>query len=60
MTRDSIDDFFNGYAAAFSHGNAEQISRLWNLPAFISAPQRSSCVSDAQAFEKNTEALCAF
>jgi len=60
MTRELVEQFFEQYAAAFSRGDVEEIGRLWMLPAFITTPNQSGCFMDADAFRKNTEALCAF
>jgi hypothetical protein len=60
MTPEAVEEFFARYAAAFSRGDTEEIGSLWKLPAFITAPERSVCFSDAAAFRANTDALCEF
>ncbi|MCA1827202.1 MAG: hypothetical protein ABR567_08425 [Myxococcales bacterium] len=60
MTRKAVQEFFAAYAEAFSHGDTEAIGQLWSLPALITAAQRSMCFADAEAFAKNTAAVCAF
>ena len=60
MTRKTVEEFFDNYAAAFSRGDVDEISRLWMLPAFITTADRAVCFADVNAFRKNTEALCGF
>jgi hypothetical protein len=60
MTPESIEKFFDEYAAAFSRRDVREISRLWKLPAFITTQARSVCFTDADEFRRNLEDQCAF
>ncbi|MEM7792786.1 MAG: hypothetical protein AAF546_15375 [Verrucomicrobiota bacterium] len=56
----SIVLFFELYASSFTKCDVSAISRLWHLPAFITADQRSAVFDDEQRFASNTQALCDF
>jgi len=59
MTAAQVDDFFQGYAEAFSREDVDEICALWDYPAFMSYEGRQA-VLDKDQFRQNTFALCAF
>jgi hypothetical protein len=59
MTAAQVDAFFQGYAAAFSREDVDEICALWDYPAFMSYEGRQA-VLDKDQFRQNTFALCAF
>jgi hypothetical protein len=60
MTPESIEHFFDDYAAALSHGDAQELTRLWKLPAFITTRTHNRCITDAEELLKTMELQCAF
>jgi hypothetical protein len=60
MTPESIEHFFDDYAAALSHGDARELTRLWKLPAFVTTRTHDRCFTDAEELLKTLELQCAF
>jgi hypothetical protein len=61
MSRAEAKQFFDGYAACFSRGDVEGVLDHWSLPNFISGSGgKSGAFLDAEAFLRNTRALCDF
>jgi hypothetical protein len=61
MSRAEAKQFFDRYAACFSRGDVDGVLAHWSLPAFISGSGgKSGAFLDAEAFRRNTHALCDF
>jgi hypothetical protein len=59
MTAAQVDAFFQGYAAAFSREDVDEICALWDYPASMSYEGRQA-VLDKDQFRQNTFGVCAF
>jgi hypothetical protein len=59
VTATQIDDFFQGYAAAFSRFDVDEVCRLWAYPAYFAYGGQRAAL-DAHQFRANTEQLCRF
>jgi hypothetical protein len=59
VTAFEVDTFFQNYASAFSRFDVDEICALWAYPAYMTARGKRAAL-DADAFQANTHALCAF
>jgi hypothetical protein len=59
MTMREVEEFFTGYAKAFTDMDVDEVCARWSYPAFMAGRGRQASLDEA-AFRQNTVALCAF
>jgi hypothetical protein len=59
MTMVEVEDFFAGYAKAFTAMDVDEVCARWSYPAFMAGRGKQASLDEA-AFRQNTIALCAF
>jgi len=59
MTMVEVEDFFTGYAQAFTDMDVDEVCARWSYPAFMAGRGKQAALDEA-AFRQNTIALCAF
>jgi hypothetical protein len=59
MTRVEAEDFFAGYAQAFTDMDVDGVCASWSYPAFMAGRGKQAALDEA-SFRQNTVALCAF